>query len=839
MKQDTNPQQETIPIIEGRFPTTPLETKIKKKHSVNKSNKRTDKDYATGKPIDLNKPEEPVRQDTEKWLVEELGYKKSRLDIEHRIRAGSRKLKPDITVFRKNRESDLNQHRDILGLVETKSKSIPEAEEQLHSYMAVCSSCEWGVAATADARQFYRRMPNGDIERIHAIPPHGVSVDQSIRLRKSDLIPAVNLKLRFKSILYHLYSNTNIQSRTRLCNEMTKILFCKIYDEKLPSDVPHFQVFPDKSRTEIKQDIENRLWKPVLIDLETTGIFLPNEGIILDPDSVAYVIGELERLNLSETDCDVIGAAFEVFAERYFVGEKGEFFTPRIAIKNAVKMLNPQYSNTIIDPACGSGGFLIYALEHVWETIQTSSLNREEARRRSPSFIYGIDKEPDLVKVARAYMTLIGDGSTSIVDTDSLKPFDTWNEKARVMLADESGEMQKFNFVFTNPPFGADIKIKHRNVLKKYDLGHKWLKPKNSSRWRKTEDTEPTDPQILFLELCVNLLNEGGRMCIVLPEGVLGNVGQEYVRQWLLDNTTILAVWDCPALLFQPHTNTKTCILFIEKSKTANQSIMMSTISRCGHDARGAEIRSEKGELIEDFSKALTDWQNRPSENHMNLKEWRGEVSIIVPSNDIIGKRLLVPRIYQLEHELGPVTKHLGDLEQENIISIKTVSCGVKQSEYDNENGEYRYVRTTDLGVMELRDSVHNVPLGIYEREREVQDIRPLDILIVKDGTYRIGEPVILLEDDLNIVLQGHFYKIRVLNDELLDPYFLVYALKKSQPFIVASSTVQATISSITIDRMREIPIPYPSINERMLISNEMREILEQRKVNRQKLDKL
>ena len=806
---------------------------------MNQPYKRNDTDYATGKPINLSKPEEPVRQDTEKWLVEELGYEKNKLDIEYRIRAGSARLKPDITVFRKNRHPNLDQHKDILGLIEIKPDSIEQAEAQLHSYMAVSSSCEWGVAATADARQFYRRKQNGDIERIHAIPPSGVSVNQAIRLRKSDLIPAVNLKLRFRSILYHLYSNANLQSRTRLCNEMTKILFCKIYDEKLDSDVPYFQVLPDESRFAIKQNIETRLWKPVLTDLESTGIFPRNEGIILDPDSVVYVVGELERLNLSKTDCDVIGAAFEVFAERYFAGEKGEFFTPRIAIKNAIKMLNPQYAKTVIDPACGSGGFLIYALEHIWDTIETSPLNKEEARRRTPSFIYGIDKEPDLVKVARAYMTLVGDGSSNIVDTDSLKSFDSWDEKARVMLADVNGEMKQFDFVFTNPPFGSDIKIKHPNILEKYDLGHKWIKSKNSSQWIKSQETEPTDPQILFLELCVNLLKEGGRICIVLPESVLGNVTEEYVRQWLLDNTTILAVWDCPALLFQPHTNTKTCILFIEKSKTVNQSILMSVISKCGHDARGAEIRAENGELVEDFSKALRDWRNRPSETTMNLNEWKGEVSIVVPSNDIIGKRLLVPRIYQIKHELGAVTQPLGDLEQQEIVSIKTVSCGVKQSEYDNELGEIPYVRTTDLGVMELRPSIHRVPLAIYERERERQDIRPLDILIIKDGTYRIGEPVMLLEDNLNIVVQGHFYKIRVLKDSLLNPYFLFYALKKSQSFIVASSMVQVTLSSITIDRMREIPIPYPSSSEQASIANEMREILEQRKVNRQKLDRL
>ena len=796
-------------------------------------------DFATGKSIDLSKPEEPVRQDTERWLVEQLGYEKNRLDIEYRIRAGSRTVKPDITIFRKPLHPNMNQHKDILGLVETKSKSIPEAEEQLHSYMAVCSSCEWGIAATAETRQFYRRKSNGDIERIHAIPPNGTSIDESIKFKKTDLIPAVDLKLIFKSILYQLYSNASINNRTLLCNEITKILFCKIYDERLDRAEPYFQVLPDKTDFQIRRNIQKNLWEPVLKELEeTTGIFRRTEKIELDPVSVRFVVGELEQLSLLKTDHDVIGAAFEVFAERYFVGEKGEFFTPRIAIKNAIKMLNPQYADIIIDPACGSGGFIIYALEHIWEAIDTSGLNKEATRRQAPSFIYGIDKEPTLVKVARAYMALIGDGATNIADTDSLMHFDDWNEKARVMLADDNGNIKEFDFVFTNPPFGADIKVKSHSILEHYDLGHKWTKAKNSSRWVKSDEIKPTEPQILFLELCVNRLKEGGRLCIVLPEGIFGNANTGYVRQWLLENTTVLAVWDCPEPLFLPHTDTKTCMLFAERSKSFNQSIMMSFISECGHDRRGAEIRGANGELIEDFSKALADWHDRPPENSVDPQAWSGSISAMVQGGDLIDDNLLVPRIYQIEHKLGSETKRLGDLETEGIISIKTVNGKVNESEYDDE-GEIDYVRTSDLGVMELRPSVRKVPLTVYKRVRKTQDLQPLDILVIKSGKYLIGESLMLSKDDVKIVVQNEFYKIRVLDNSKLDPYFLLYALKKSQSFIRDSALSQSTLSRVNIGRMRSIPIPYPSSSGQAEIGSEMREILEQRRENREKLNSL
>ncbi len=557
--------------------------------------KRQDKDFATGKRVDFSKPEEQVRQDTEKWVIEELGYASERVDIEYKVRIGSGTKRADIAVFRTSDAAKRSQHADVLGLIETKHASMADAEEQLWSYMAVSTDCEWGVAATPEARQFYRKAKEGKIERIPSVPVSGLSVDEVVRLEKSQLRPARNLKLRFKSILYHLYSNTNIQSRTRLCNEMTKILFCKIYDEKLDSPTPYFQVSSGATHEEVKNSIEENLWAGVLAQLSEAGVFPKDETVVLDSDSVAYVVGELERVSLKDTDCDAIGAAFEVFAEKYFVGEKGEFFTPRIAVKHAVKLIDPDYTETIIDPACGSGGFIIYALEHVWDKTRKRGKDRDMAETQAPKYIYGIDKEPDLVKVARSYMALIGDGHTNIVDADSLKPIEKWSDRARVVLTDFDNRPKIFDIIFTNPPFGADIKVEHSYILKNYELGHKWQRNEASGRWTKTDTTVPTAPQILFLELCVRLLNEGGRMCIVLPESVLGNPTQSYVRHWVLENLKILAIWDCPQNLFLPHTNTKTCILFAEKRKTHNYDIMMSVIRKSGHDARGAEVRAPMG----------------------------------------------------------------------------------------------------------------------------------------------------------------------------------------------------------------------------------------------------
>ena len=782
------------------------------------------RDYATGKPVDLSKPEEKVRQETERWLIDELGYEREQLDIEFSIRAGSKRPRPDITIFRQQSRKNRNQHTDVIGFVEVKPSSMAEAEEQLMSYMAVSNSCEWGVAATADARQFYRKSSTGKFPRIPSIPIAGLSIDEISRLKKSDLKPADNLKIRFKSILYHLYSNTNIQSRTKLCNEMTKILFCKIFDESLDIQTPYFQAPSHKSTNQIKEDIEQNLWNGVLEELSRVGVFPPSEKIILESDSVSYIVGELERVSLKDTDHDAIGAAFEVFAERYFVGEKGEFFTPRIAVKNAVRMLNPNYAQTIIDPACGSGGFLIYALEHVWRRIENESPNIETAKKNAPSYIYGIDKEPDLVKVARSYMALIGDGHTNIVDADSLKPMNKWSAQSKAMMFNLDNTRKEFDFVFTNPPFGADIKVEHSYILANYELGHRWEKDKISEKWIKTDSTTPTDPQILFIELCINLLKKGGKICIVLPEGVFGNPTQGYVRQWIMENLTILAIWDCPQNLFKPFTNTKTCILFGEKLKSFGQEIMMSVIKESGHDERGAEIRTEDGVLIEDFSKAVKDWRNRPT--MFGAQNWNGEVSFLLGRSMLTHDNILVPRIYKNYVDQGYETATLKKLQEQGLLTVKTVPSKVRQREYVSDG--IPYVRTSDLGVMELRQTIHAVPYETYERNKNSQDLQPLDILLIKDGTYRIGESVMLLKNDLQVVVQGHFYKIRAL--EGLNPYYLYWALRKTHSVILDLVIVQATLSSITKNRLLDIAIPFLPQGDQKRIGNRMKIILDSRR---------
>ncbi len=343
-------------------------------------------DYATGRTVNMNKAEELVRQNFERTLHIDYGYEKTQMDIEVLIKRGSSpaKERADLVVYRNSNHSDRDQFRDIIGIVELKRPNRNDGVSQLMSYMTA-SSAQWGVWTNgSDIEHIYRDPISGELAqgKIFDIPRQGETIDDIGRLVKADLIPAQrhSLKPIFNRILNTLYSNTNISRREKLGSEMIRLIFAKIWDERFNQDnVPEFRVGLNDDPEDVKRRVCS-LFEQVKNELVDDGVFEQTETINLDAVSVAWVVGQLERYSLLKTDKDVVGDAFEVFAESKFVGEKGEFFTPREVVKLAVEIVNPTAGQRIIDPACGSGGFLIYALEHVWRSMED-----DPRYRNSPS----------------------------------------------------------------------------------------------------------------------------------------------------------------------------------------------------------------------------------------------------------------------------------------------------------------------------------------------------------------------------------------------------------------------------------------------------------------------
>lgn len=821
-------------------------------------------DLATGKPVDFTKPEEAVRQEYERILHEDFGYSYEQMDIEVKIQRGEKRNKKndkeraDIVIYKTTDKSQRDQNKDILFIVETKSPNVKEGLRQLMSYMSA-SSCHFGVWTNGKftPEYVYKDLGTSELKTdyIFQIPGNGETFEDIGRISKDKLKPAKNLKTIFKNILFTLYSNTNISRKEKLGSEMIRLIFCKIYDEKYDLDKPpKFKIgFNEKPETVKKNILE--LFENVKKDLVEDGVFDKSEKIVLDPKSIMHVVGELERYSLLKSNKDAVGDAFEVFAERQLVGDKGEFFTPREVVKMAVEIIDPQPKERILDPACGSGGFLIYALEHIWSIMEHSDKYKGDnlgviKKEFAQKYFYGMDKEIDLVKICKAYMSIIGDGRSNIVTADSLKQPDEWIESTRNVLVDEeTGEIKKFNVIITNPPFGSKIKVEHKHILEKYDLGHDWKLEKNGV-WKKLETTKKTEPQVLFIELCINLLEEGGRMAIVLPDGVFGNPTDGYVREWIKDKAEIIAIIDCPHTTFMPHTHTKTSVMILQKYsnvKKNNYPILMSVVEKCGHDNRGKEIyikdiegNEKKNEEFSEVTKIYKESPNRiiKGYNRLGFTIYEGKLK----------RGILIPRYYNPEtlkeidkfRKTGNyILKSIQELKKEEILSVKGTGGTASSNEY-NIYDEIPFLRTSDIGAWETRNnSVQRVDELTYLRYQ--QDLRVDDILFVKDGTYRIGETIILTEYDLRMLVQSHFLILRSLKPKKLNPFLLLYLLHIPivRKQIDEKTFVQATLSTIG-ERINEVILPIPKdlaicrkickdmkekINKRAKLRNEIREI--------------
>lgn len=788
------------------------------------------KDFATGKWVDISKPEEEVRQAYERILVNDFGYPKSALDIEVGIQMGSSRKECDIAVYDTDRKKG-----NIVGIIEVKAPNVKIGKKhfgQHKSYMSATVSCTWGVLTNGEETH-YANKKNGEIEFSPAIRVPRYNEKGAVLLSYDALVEASNLKWTFKHINQRLYANTNLPRKEKQGAEMSRLIFCKLTDEYngelKKSDIPAFQIKEGESDRELRKRI-NQLWDETKRGLLGESIFDKSEKIQIDDYSLKLIVSLLQDYALLKTDKDVVGDAFEVFAERQFAGDKGQFFTPRNVVNMVIEMIDPQQNDTIIDPACGSGGFLTAAFNHMTKNIPK---NKSDIRGKiAQHSLYGIDKDADLVKICKAQMAIMGDGKSNIVQADSLKDPKEWDDVTTSKLL-ENGEPKQFDIVITNPPFGSKIKVDREEVLQNYELGHKW-KMKNGNL-EKTDITSPTPPQVLFIEKCLNLLKDGGKLGIVLPDGLLGNTGDIYIRQHIKDRAKVLAVIDCPVATFMPHTGTKTSVLILQKEATRNEKIFFAVAENCGHTMRGKAIgRNDFEPITANYIKTQTG---------KNLKQ-----SHLGFFSKPIDKRLiLVPRYYdpRILKEIknfdagGYEMTSVGKLIEDGTISVKTVQNSASAEDYVID-GDVRFVRTSDISGYEISGKTQKtIMMETYNAKKCKQDLQRGDILFIKDGDTKIGECAILLTDnDLRISVQSHFYKIR---PDKMDEFLLLWALNHP---IVKKQIRQRVFSQSTLstigERINELKLPIPKQESKVnRIINVVEECIRERRDRLNEINKV
>lgn len=582
-------------------------------------------DYLTTKPVN-DTPEEYVRQNIEKALVRQYRYPAADAEPEFRIKVGSSNKFVDIIVFLEGTE---HRAENAYIIVETKKPgSNPHAKrdgiEQLQSYMAACLNAKFGMWTNGDDRYiFARREYKGGyiFEPIGELPGFRQSEAEAVRPKKTSLVPATADNLMFAFRRSHNYIAANAGNhKDDAFWELLKIIFAKIEDER--SKELSFYVTPAErqnatSAASAKARIEELFVSKVVKKYPT--IFGPNNQTIdLSASVLAFVVGQLQSFSLLRSPVDVKGVAYEEIVGSNLRGDRGEFFTPRNACRMAVEMLAPQPDERVLDPSCGTGGFLIAAMNHALNVIDSTEratwddpnrgteleLRELYDRRREylSTCVFGLDLNPSLVRAAKMNMVMNNDGEGGLFQTNTLQNPHVWPEDLRAAV-----QLGSIDVLVSNPPFGTKIVVDDENILSQYDLAAMWDQDEDG-RWsprvdkhgnRVLQKSQP--PEILFIERNVQFLRPGtGRMAIVIPNGILNNPGLAYVRQWLLRNVQLLAVVDMQRDLFQPKNDTQTSMVLVrrlseDEKELAEGSgleypVFMAIAEKVGKDKRASTI---------------------------------------------------------------------------------------------------------------------------------------------------------------------------------------------------------------------------------------------------------
>lgn len=552
-------------------------------------------------------------------------------------------------------------------------------------------------------------------------------------------------RLLFKC--HNIIRNNDKLSPEAAFDEISKILFIKIRYERTNSGTQIFskeeflkqKKMYDAVKSKESPDYYQFLFNKTKEDFAKDHLFDENETIKIRENSFEQIVKELQVYNLSTTSDDVKGIAFEQFLGRTFRGELGQFFTPRTIVDFMVSVLDPQEGEYVCDPCCGSGGFLIRAFEYVREHIENEvevrkedvkkslftddysklpkkeqekidqkvidafskmnyelDINNPMGRLRSLSFdcIYGTDANPRMARTAKMNMIMHGDGHGGVHHHDGLLNVNgIWEGR--------------FDVILTNPPFGAridkELKITEADRftdIEKIKAYEKRYGKENYDNALKQVNDHIDQPildlfqigkfsgltEVLFIERCLNLLKPGGRMGIVLPEGVLNNTNLQKVRDFVESKAKILLIVSIPQDVFMAAGATvKPSLLFFKKF-TENEAEEYNRIYiQASHEVEvkyDEEMTDINAKLAKRGKEALT------KDEKKSLRSRKKELTVLI-ENEI--KALVKERFdyvipiaevlkagisttgAKIENELEPLEKEFTEYRKENKLWEKHV----------------------------------------------------------------------------------------------------------------------------------------------------------------------
>ena len=563
------------------------------------------------KERNYNNPEEKVQAETFLRLISDYNYPESRIRQFVPVTMGREVKEADIVVY--DDEMCMSPHI----LVECKRQEVSEAEyqqaiEQAYSYAFALPCDVKYVWVTSGIKSDYFEVDKNQNTRnqLPDIPQFGVEniatykyvyeaqylPEEAGKQRFFDLsvIDQSELTRRFKQAHEALWAGGQLNP-SEAFDELDKLIFCKIWDERKPRRMgePYgFQIITvtkdeekDEEKRRFKENVNlyNRI-KALYEEGRAKDKEVFRDNIRLTPEKIRTVVGYLEGVNLSETDLDSKGRAFETFMGSFFRGNFGQYFTPREIVKFIVDVLPIKNDSKVLDTSCGSGGFLLYALNKVRNQATSYYPNyKTDTKQYSKWFpywhdfaeknLFGIEINEQISRAAKMNMIIHDDGHTNVITSDGLVSDETIFAKT----SNQGFKYGTFDFIITNPPFGSTIRQSEQAYLKTYQLGKKeedWLAVK--AQPENTRDGQSTE--VLFIEQDYKFLREGGYLAIVLPDGILTNSSMQYVRTQIEDWFRIVAVVSMPQTAFAANgAGVKSSVLFLRKWKKEETDKLVET----------------------------------------------------------------------------------------------------------------------------------------------------------------------------------------------------------------------------------------------------------------------
>lgn len=714
-----------------------------------------------------------------------------------------------------------------LIIFETKRPSATEGRKQLESYLSLEYTTKMGFWTNGIETLAIYRLPSGGFSYKEGAaipkPTDTFSIAGEVPLKYEDLrepAPQI-LRTKLERIFVVVSARDTVSTRSdQRLNQLCNLLLIKLASDQTAKRNPDatliFQPMATEEETaqRIRHEFANlRKAYPVIFDSNNDNELRFNDHTIHE---IAY---ELASIKLVDVTPKTISEAFQVFRSANLKSGEGQYFTPSRVIRSVVEIMDIKYEDRIIDPACGTGGFLVESFLSI--SRKYNNLSLAEHQKWAQDHIFGVDRDDINVKLTRAIMQIIGDGSANIEVGDSLRQhmWPTDYPHLSRTLRDEA-----YTCVITNPPFGRSLRMSAKDGR----LSEFTITKKNSK-----DAHQELEVGLVFLERCYKLLVDNGRLGIILPETYWFSSTYRWLRNWLDGRFELRGMVNIPMEAFQSFCRAKTNFYILEKLPATNRyghnggssaprpswfqtdKVVVSSAATCGISKDGIDrviVGTQKDEVDDDLYDDVIAINNGR----------KTSTSCVVPLTEVIDTWRAVPTHFDSEpiksfrRIRAKLWPNWSDITLGEMITNGWV---IRRDGHGSPSKDHRVGQIPYIKVSDLRAGLVNInPTNMVSPEMaenywkgKVSGLEAFDLISPERASSNIGEFCILMPGQEQVVVTREVIILRVTQEAPFDAFYLFWALslkivRNQWKRIIFMQTNREDVGH----RYKEIIIPAP-----------------------------